>query len=575
MVSGAGIALLLIFLGIFAISQPFEYDSELPRPTLATTGLLLLATCVAFWGLTAALRNIQSRQLLMLIIAFAISLRLVALFTCPILEIDYYRYLWDGKALAHGVSPYKYSPAQVIGDHTQKEFAFFDENELKEVDTDSDYEKLVAISVESESNNTILNRIHFSEYSTIYPPVSQAFFGLAMKWVPATISVDAHIVIIKAVLVVFDLLTLVLVLLMLRRLESHVGWSILYAWNPLVIKEIANGGHLDSIATFFLMLSIYFLFKWTCLPHEKKTAKWPVASGVALGLGFGAKLFPVVLVPALVITIARVRWSTALLFGAVFVAVAGLSIYPMYYSVNQDEHGGQTSDVVMSETRNWSDSSLPDKKEGLTSFLSHWRMNDVIFSGIYLNLKHSESDADGPWYVWTSSEFRKELTQFCETRSLGGENPAFRLTRFLTLGLFGLFYAWQLIAIYRKPLCQKPPEAEEQNSIGQGTPTDPIQFERLVWVLAVFLFLQPTVNPWYWVWIAPLTVFSRNRGWLLVAGLLLTYYSRFWFDTFSTFTFAGYSGVGVFDHGIAFIQFAAILVVIGLFRFIEKAVDQN
>ena len=158
--------MLLVFVVIFAISQPFEYNSDLPRPILTVTGLLFLASLIAFYGLGVALRCNESRQMLVVIIAFAISLRLVALFTCPILEIDYYRYLWDGKAIAHGVSPYEFSPAQIIQQDTRPAF------DLADAKTDSPkislsnsvYQKLLALSVETESKNTILNLsfIHIS-----------------------------------------------------------------------------------------------------------------------------------------------------------------------------------------------------------------------------------------------------------------------------------------------------------------------------------------------------------------------------------------------------------------------------
>ena len=230
-VSAAGLMLIGIFVVIFAISQPFEYDSNLTPPTLWVVGLLLLGVCTAFWGLGAALRSSRTRELLILIVAIGISLRLVALFTCPILEIDYYRYLWDGKVLAHSVSPYKFSPAQVVNEAAKPDFHYENKSttNLRQIHENSELQKLVAISVESESNNAILNRIHFGEYSTIYPPVSQAVFGLAMKWFPSTASVEAHVVFMKAVLIVFDLMILTLVLLVLRQQRLHVGWLIVYA----------------------------------------------------------------------------------------------------------------------------------------------------------------------------------------------------------------------------------------------------------------------------------------------------------------------------------------------------------
>ena len=208
--------------------------------------LLALASVVAVAGLSQALqvKPTDQRKLLFVIVCFAVSLRGVAIFTPPILEVDFYRYLWDGKVLASGVSPYAYSPAQVLTDET--------------ANIDSDYRRVVSTSIESESNHTILSRIHFADYTTIYPPVSQFVFAAIMKWFPANASVTAHVLWLKLVLVAFDLATMMLLVKLLLLRHRSLGWLIGYAWNPLVIKEIANSAHLDSIAVFFATAAVYF-----------------------------------------------------------------------------------------------------------------------------------------------------------------------------------------------------------------------------------------------------------------------------------------------------------------------------
>ena len=581
--------LLVAFAVIFAFSGPFEYASGQLKPTLLVTTLLLLCTGVAFWALGQATGTSDNRTLLMTVVLVAVSLRLIGLFTCPILEIDYYRYLWDGKVIAQGVSPYQYSPSQII---KQSE----DTNSLatEGFSQDSDLATLVELAVASPSNNAILKRIHFSEYSTLYPPVSQVVFGAAMKWLPASASVEAHIFFIKATLVGFDLMILAIILWMLRHLKIHTGWSIAYAWNPLVVKEISNGGHLDSIAAFFLVLSIALLVKWLSSSRNRSVSWLPGLSGVCLGLGVGAKLFPIVLFPALLVSSARVGWSRGLLFGAAFSAAAGLSLYPMYHSINHAEQNDERRAVGQSVSEDTTEQTppihkkeestpqaddvnpfgpqLPGKKEGLTSFLSRWRMNDVIFSGIYENFKPTlVAKSDLPddqrfpaWYVISTPEFRSWAKQQWESRFPDSSNWAFSMARVLTLGPFCLFYLWQLVAIYRR---RPAPESEGEESTS-------LEFNRLVWILVLFLFLQPTVNPWYWVWVAPLTVLTKNRGWILAGGLLLVYYSRFWFESLpESFEIAGYSGVGLFDHGVAWIEFAAVigvLVITGAYKAVKQ-----
>jgi hypothetical protein len=558
-VSICGAALVGIFLLLHWLSPPYEYGSELPRPTLLVTGLLFAAGVIAFFGLTNALKVPvhQRKTLLLLILSFALSTRLIAVFTCPILEIDYYRYLWDGKVTVEGISPYHFSPEQILESNSEGTGSLG---------------RLSRLSLRSESNHAILSRIHFKEYTTIYPPVSQAVFATVMACVPDSASVPVHLLAMKSVLVLFELGTLLLVWFLLKRLDRNVGWLIVYAWNPLVIKEIANSGHLDSIAAFLMMLSIVLLVSWQLSGIAKattgKTIAWLLASGVVLGLGVGAKLFPAVLFPALAIYIARSSWGKAVLFALVFAAVAMLTLWPMLRPI---VNGGQSSAAQPPiAKRPLAESPAAKSQQGAVGFFSHWRMNDTVFSFVYLNLKNSSRvDAQTPWYVLTNKGFRKDFDQWCRSHVVGGDNPAFFCTKVLTLGLFLAFYCWQLLKIYRAQNFRG--RFETADDVGRASDF----MRRLVLILTFFLFLQPTVNPWYFVWLLPLVSFSNNRGWTLVGGLLLTYYGRFWFQSLAgEFDFGGrkYSGEGIYDHVVVWI---VLLAVVGTLAFFKGSNSNN
>ena len=546
-----GALLLLAFLAIYFLSPPFEYDSNSSElPTLMVTVLLLLSSVAAFFALVNAIKISTSndklqRQLLMLIVIAALSTRLIALFTCPILELDYYRYIWDGRVTAEGVSPYRYAPQQILN---------------APLDATGPLRDLNSLATRTESNQTILSRIHFETHTTIYPPVSQFVFAMAMSVVPESSSVKFQITFMKFVLLLFDLGTLWLVFGLLKLLRRHVGWLIVYAWNPLVIKEIANGGHLDSIATWLTVLSVFAFVHWWRSKNQRYSLA--IASAVALALGGGAKLFSVVVFPVLFVVMFRKHKLAAGVFSLVFIGVLVASLWPMFFSlasrqaVRRDKVSNVSGPDLTSATGEFADDTLnqdsAENREGLTAFLSSWRMNDVVFSSVYLNLKDVQRGArQPPWSVLSPKEFRSHFCRFCKRHGFGGDDPAYSATRIFTLGLFSIFYLYQLFLIRKV-------DGQSDQSMVQ-------LLQHIGWILVVFLFLQPTVNPWYLLWAIPFCCFSDNRGWLLVSGVLLVYYSRFWFKSLDgSFEIGGavYSGEGLFDHFVAWGEHLAMGAII-------------
>ena len=530
-------------IGVFALlnwlSPPFEYGSQQVRPYLIVTVLLLISSVVALVGLHFSLQTAQRQRksLLLLIVGVAISVRLIAIFTCPILEIDYYRYLWDGKVAVEGISPYRYAPAEVL--------------EVK-IDGDPSLARLNKLAVRTESNHTVLSRIHYADYTTIYPPVSQFVFAATMRCLPESATVEAHIVAIKFTLVLFDLATLGLVCFLLRAFHRRIGWLIVYAWNPLVIKEIANGGHLDSIATFWTIAALVMLAGWHLSKSHGSGRNFLLASATALGLGVGAKLFPLVLMPAVAIYVSRKSVRQAAIFVLVFGVATSICLSPMVYSVAANTAATEGSGSPLQNQ------ATPKPKDGAAGFFTHWRMNDTAFACVYFNLRDSDrAPSKDPWFVVTSRDFRKRFHAWCRDHSIGGSRPAFFVAKALTLLAFSAFYLWQLFLIRRNRFGS--PERETDGFVDL--------LRRLAVSLTVFLFLQPTVNPWYLVWVAPLACFSDNRGWLLVSGLLLTYYIRFWFKSLQgSFWVLGQetSGTGIYDHFIVWIVMTCIL---GTFAF--------
>ena len=193
------------------------------------------------------------------IVLTGLLLRGILFESAPLFEIDYYRYLWDGAAAAHGLNPYAVPPAAVLsGDAPSAWLAL------------------------AEHGRGVVDRINYPEIRTIYPPVAQAVFALAHWLAPWSLAG------LRAVLLVFDLVTFVLLILLLRHVGRSPLWSALYWWNPLFIKETVNSAHMDVILLPFLLAGLLCALRLR-----------PLIGTSFLSLAAGVKLWPVLLLPLL------------------------------------------------------------------------------------------------------------------------------------------------------------------------------------------------------------------------------------------------------------------------------------
>ncbi|MEM7587930.1 MAG: glycosyltransferase 87 family protein [Acidobacteriota bacterium] len=145
---------------------------------------------------------------------------------------DVWRYLWDGHVLSHGLNPYATSPA--------------------EFEARLDDEEPIAVDLfEDELWQDVFDRVSYGTYHTVYPPAAQGLFALSHLLAPGSILLW------KLILVVLDLATCYLLVRLSRSRGLTPSSVLLYAWNPLLIKEIAGSGHLDAAMIYFLVLAVY------------------------------------------------------------------------------------------------------------------------------------------------------------------------------------------------------------------------------------------------------------------------------------------------------------------------------
>ena len=531
----------LLLTGLYAAlaALSFRFTPDIPgtaRPVLGMLALLASAFAVYLIAIFVALRVRDGYPLLAVVFLASVLFRIVSVYSWPVLEIDIYRYLWDGAAVMEGVSPYRHSPQQVL-------------SATPETGLPDDLDRLVRLRDSKTAVGTILSRIHYGELPTIYPPVSQAVFALATYFTPSSAGVLARVVAMKVVFVLFDLATLAVVVAFLRLAGKHVGWSVAYGWCPLVIKEIANTGHLDSLAVFLTILALFFAVR--PLANSKSEASgrtYALVSAVLLALAVGAKLYPVVLAPLFAAVWMRsVGWRWASAAALAFVMTTSVVLWPMIPS-KEPPSPSDTGGVAAGR-----DGSLPpppvdtatiaqNPTGGLTAFLRRWEMNDFLFMLVVEHLKPSADvkSHQRPWFSIVPDAWRGEfLTVSSRWLYTDPSRTAFLVARALTALAFLMILA---VLVWRARFSE-----------------DPAVWLRVAFlVLAWFWLLSPTQNPWYWTWALPLVMFARSKAWLAVSGLAMIYYLRFWL----TFHWPDqpvlgtrYSGAAFFDLVVTWIEY--------------------
>lgn len=232
---------------------------------------LLIAFCwmslgAAIWCLKRS--SSASQHALLAVLLWAAVFRLIGFWSEPVMEDDYYRYLWDGRQLALTGNPYLTSPQ----DH------------FSDARLDPRFED-------------ILSHINYPHLRTIYAPVLQYVFGAAYYLKPG------------------ELWALKLILL---AVDVGVAWLLFrgggiqallwYAWCPLLIQETSFTCHPDLIGVLFM------LGAWRLRNSPK-----PWLCPVLLGLSIGCKITGLLITPFLLKGRPAKQWIlTALTVAAVY-----------------------------------------------------------------------------------------------------------------------------------------------------------------------------------------------------------------------------------------------------------------
>jgi alpha-1,6-mannosyltransferase len=243
-------ALLLIGGGMIALAR--QLVSENDHFTIGHSGVSGYSVVLYLAAIVLILTSATDRFTFPIILSVAIVCRLVTIYDDPALSSDVYRYAWDGVVQHAHINPYRYVP----GDK--------------------------ALSFLRAPNQDLFDNMNRRDYAhTIYPPAAQVIFYLITF-------INPTMTFMKTAMVLFEGLTLWALVMLLREMGVRREQTLIYAWCPLLIWEIGDSGHLDSVAMAFIALALLFRYR-----------RQPLVTGLFLGLAVMTKMYPIVLLPAL------------------------------------------------------------------------------------------------------------------------------------------------------------------------------------------------------------------------------------------------------------------------------------
>jgi len=188
-----------------------------------------------------------SKKIIWVILVFSLVFRLTLLPATP--SNDIFRYLWEGKIQLHGINPYSQPPVSLNLEHLRDNF---------------------------------FSGISHKHLTAIYPPLTLMVFAIADF-------ISHSFVSIKSAFLLFDILSIFVLVKYLKVMRKEPANVLIYAWSPLVLVSFAARGHCDSLQIFFVMLALY-------LYSIRKNAK----SVVSISLAVMSKFVSIIIVPFLI-----------------------------------------------------------------------------------------------------------------------------------------------------------------------------------------------------------------------------------------------------------------------------------
>jgi len=236
-----------------------EFPLHLPWSVSGEGGMdlpagLFISLFAAQWFLCLVMllllpKDLSLKQKVLFLFTLALVCRVLLLAHEP--SDDMNRYLWEGRVMTQGISPYHYAP----------------------------HDSTLGYLAENDPFHAAINH---PDMPAAYPPLMLALFSVAGI-------VFYHPLTIKIVLLFFDMGTMGFLCLLLKHRGLDLRWLTLYGLNPVILYAFAGQGHFDVIQCFFLTGAICF--------YDRKKWAWMF---LFAGLSVQVKYVAAVAIPFLV-----------------------------------------------------------------------------------------------------------------------------------------------------------------------------------------------------------------------------------------------------------------------------------
>lgn len=278
------------------------------------------ASWLLFAAAARSLRKAPVRHAVGLVLAGGIAVAATGLAAPPRTSTDAYRYAWDGRVQAAGISPYDHAPASPQLAGLRDDWLFPTGAACAHPDR---------ARIPAPAGQAHCTRINRPQAHTIYPPVAQGYFLLVHTLAPD----NARHKPLQTGGILLSLGTTLALLLVLRR-AGDLRHAAYWAWCPAIPIEAVNNAHADVLGALLAVLALGIV------------TRHPSAGGALVGAATVTKLLPAVVLPGALSGVRRARAAAAVLLPAAAVATA---VYLPYALLSQGSVLGYLGGYITEE----------------------------------------------------------------------------------------------------------------------------------------------------------------------------------------------------------------------------------